>query len=572
MKLPERKRLVLFLAMILMAVMVTMDIWHAPKSKADLDLRSEFPDLVKEVPPDHNALVGICQSTDEELAEPAAMDAELTTEQVDAITRKAVQRAGGLDSVIDPGDWVVIKPNIVFAPIPYVMDIVYIKGTATDLRVVKSVIEQLIEEGDAKRITVAEGKAWRKVGENGTPDFHKVDGWNVTWPEYGNLSYDTMISELNAKTDIQIDYMDLDYYNTSPYTENVPVPGGGLSRESYTIPNAILDCDKLIAIPVMKTHVQVKVTLCQKLYIGISPGEVYTKGQPGESYPIGLNHFGVPHSMDGKDILDRTVSDLVSYHPPDFGIAECFWGMEGAGPSTGTTLKRNIVIAGKDPLAVDSVGAYYMGFNPWDLDYAHWNHMKGFGIMDMDYIDVAGPNLDDIVYEFKRRTTLGRGCRAWLVNGPHAGRKLDTNYLDEAEENLAPVEGDESAGITWTPFSDYDDYMDLAAFYEGPSFCNTYAFTRVYSDSEKDVELRFGSDDGIKIWLNGNVVFKDQTTGLFNELTSWVEEKVPVHLNKGENRLLVKVQNAISDYGFTMYVSEENGNTPLGVKYSIDPL
>lgn len=564
----KRKNQFFMLIAVAVVGLVSFDIWSASSLKADLDYRSFFPDLMTFDPPEKNALVGVCASTDGNLAEPAPIDSELSIEQVDDITRVAVRRGGGFEDVVQPGDWVVIKPNIVAAPIPRLLDNIMVKGSATDLRVIKSVIEQLIEEGDARRITVAEGKPWRKVGEEGTSEDQTVDGWNVKWPHYGNLSYEEMIADLNAKTDIQIDYVDMDYYNTSPYTEDVPVPGGGISQESYTIPDIIRNCDKLIAVAVMKTHVMVKCTLTQKLYIGISPGEVYTKLNFSEDiYGAGMNHFGVPHSMDGNDTTDHTVSDLVSYHPPDFGIIECFWGMEGMGPVTGKSIKRNLVIAGKDPLAVDSVGAYTMGFNPMDLEYSHWNHKKGFGIMDLNYIDVVGPPLDDVAYDFEKGTRWGRGCRAWLVNGPYRGTNLDKNYLGVSEETLAPVEGDMNSENTWTAFSDYCDYMDLANFFKGPSFCTAYAFTRIMSDSEKDVALWFGSDDGIKIWLNGKEVFKDQTTGTF----SYVEEKIPVHLNKGENRLLVKVQNAIRNYGFSMYVAEEDGDTPMGVSYTIDP-
>ncbi len=531
-------------------------------------------------PPEENSLVGVCQSTDEELASPAPLHETISTEQVDGITRLAVKRAGGLDDVIQPGDWVVIKPNIVVAPGTNTGW--KNKGTCTDLRVLKSVIEQLIEEGDANRITIAEGKSWRKVGEEGTPADQIVDGWNVVWDHYGQLSYEQMIEDLNNSTSIIVDFIDLDYANTSPYVKDVPVPGGGLSQATYTIPEAILNCDRLIAVATMKTHSLVKVTALQKIYIGISPAEVYT-GPINGTLLNAFDHFAVPHGLDvaftgdpqlpitfvddGTNTTDRTVVDLVSYHPPDFGIVECFWGLEGNGPIEGNSVKRNLVIAGKDPVAVDSVTAYSMGFNPWDLDYSHWSRKKGFGTNDLNYIDVNGLALEDMVYEFKKATSRGRGCRAWLLNGFHQGVSLDTDYLEGAEDTIAPIEGEVTSGKTWTAFSDYTDFMDLGKYYEGPSFCNTYAFTRIIADSDMDVRLRFGSDDGIKIWLNGTVIFTDKKPGTF----SWIEEDLPIRLVKGENRLLVKIQNMMLNYGFSMYVSEPDGDTPLGIKYSITP-
>ncbi|MFC1698602.1 DUF362 domain-containing protein [Candidatus Omnitrophota bacterium] len=523
-------------------------------------------------------VVGISQSSDPGLPAPAKLNAELTTEQVDDLTRLAVQRAKGLAEVIQPGDWVVIKPNIVVAAEianQFFGSDEFKKGTATDLRVIKSLIEQLIEEGDASRITVAEGKCWPNTSQMGKGE---PDGWNSSWSYYGGLSYDQMIKDLNASTAIKIDYIDLDYYATSPYTKDLPVPGGGLSQDSYTIPNAILDCDRLIGVAVMKTHILTKVTLLHKLYMGISPAEVYKK--------YDFDHFLIPHGeykphkFRWDHTVDRSLIDLASYHPFDFGIIECIWGMEGAGPIWGPSIKKNLIIAGKDPVAVDAVGAYAMGFNPWDIEYLHLSRNKGFGkTLDVKQIAINGPGVDEIRHEFvkpfsnKRYRIPGRGNRTWLLNGPHYGDDIKHDYL-EAEPDISPVAGAITAGKTWTIFQDYTDYMDLLQYYKDPAFCFTYAFTRIVAQRPiKNTHLRFGSVDGIKIWLNGKNIYTNDDTGDF----AWQEEDIPINLVKGENRLLVKIKNTTADrgldtgYGFSMYVSEEDGDTPLGIKYSILP-
>ena len=514
--------------------------------------------------------VGIATSEDSVLGSlEAPIDVTLTYEQVDSITRLAITRAGGLADLIQPQDWVVIKPNIV----TFYGQNGWIKGQDTDLRVVKSIIQQLLEEGDASHITVAEGGVWRIISDPQCQN--TTDGWIVHWPHYGNLSYEDIIAVFSSLyPDITLDYEDLNYYD---YTEDVPVPGGGFALNSYSIPNTILNCDRLISVAAMKTHHRTGVTLTHKNYVGISPASVYGAG--------GWNHWGVPH-----DKIERAICDLFSYHPADLGVIECFWGTEGYGPQWGDPIKRNIVLAGTDPVAVDAAGAYIMGFNPWDIDHLQWSHNKGYGNNDLNFININGPELNNIRYDFvkaKHEDTRpnfnldfywGKGNRTWLINGKYDGTDLNYDYLSGQEPIISPAEGDVTSGRIWTRFTEVDDYIDLMNYWNNDATnCITYAFTKIISDSVKTAYLRFGSDDGIKIWFNGEVVYLKPDTGSFYlvenvNLDSLVNGNygTAVNLVEGENRLLVKLKNTWGDYGFSMGVCEPDGDTPLWIRYHID--
>ena len=86
-------------------------------------------------------------------------------------------------------------------------------GQATDLRVVKSVLDYLVnEEGDARRITIVEGGAeWSKVGESGTDPNQTEDGWTVHWEQFDNLSYAELVESFNGVNGIEVDIVDLNY-------------------------------------------------------------------------------------------------------------------------------------------------------------------------------------------------------------------------------------------------------------------------------------------------------------------------------------------------------------------------
>ena len=73
-----------------------------------------------------------------------------------------------------------------------------------------------------------------------------------------------------------------------------------------------------------------------------------------------------------------------------------------------------------------------------------------------------------------------------------------------------------------------------------------YGYAEVESPADRDAILRCGSDDGIRIWLNGKRVHNNDARRPYNPHS----DTVPVKLVKGTNRLLVKVDNAKFAWSF----------------------
>lgn len=561
----------------LMVMVVCVSIVACDKMgwKSDF-MNSDFAAGVFRSPATENSIVGVCQSDDENLKMPVDINQKLSYQQVSDITRLAVERAGGLDQVVDYGDWVLIKVNIAFHQTPYT-----IKGSASDLRIAKSLVEQLIEQGRAERITIGEGCA----SHPGKLPFM------VHYPHYDNLSYDDLVKELDETTDIQVDWINFNRESEkSPFKRDIPIPGGGLEKDKYTLPSAIVDCDKFIVLSSMKTHFITNTTMTHKNYIGIAPSAIY--GIPGGITHILEPHVAPPFRGLFKNYMhttDRTVADLFSLRPADFGIVGCFLGMEGNGPVFGKTIKRNIVFAGSDPLALDAAGSYYMGMNPWDQDYLHWSFQKGHGnTFGLEKIIINGPDntsgkakpmIDKILSDynlaaFKKPTMVpfqGRANRIWLLNGPHKGNDIQKDYLGGAEIDIEPIENEITSGKPWELFFDYSDYMDLANYYKGVSNCVSYAYTNIISKESMPAEFWFSGDNGMKIFLNGEVVFEETDTSVNRKLPGnpFARNKIKVNLNEGKNKLLVKVQNKAYAYGFSLYVCEPDGDTPLGIRYEL---
>ena len=74
----------------------------------------------------------------------------------------------------------------------------------------------------------------------------------------------------------------------------------------------------------------------------------------------------------------------------------------------------------------------------------------------------------------------------------------------------------------------------------------TYFYRTIDSESGGPLALRLGSDDAIKLWLNGELVLAENV----ERAVAPDQDKITVRLKAGENQLLVKVVNYAGDSGF----------------------
>ena len=81
----------------------------------------------------------------------------------------------------------------------------------------------------------------------------------------------------------------------------------------------------------------------------------------------------------------------------------------------------------------------------------------------------------------------------------------------------------------------------------------TYLYRTIETDAPGPLALSLGSDDGIKVWVNGApVLSKEVYRGVAPD-----QEKITVPLEKGTNRILMKIHNGGGGYGF--YFKPLNG-------------
>jgi hypothetical protein len=101
----------------------------------------------------------------------------------------------------------------------------------------------------------------------------------------------------------------------------------------------------------------------------------------------------------------------------------------------------------------------------------------------------------------------------------------------------------------------------------------SYAFSYFTAPSAQQAELWVGSDEALKIYLNGVVVYNYAGTRSFagNE---FYKEIVTINVQQGMNRLLVKSYQSTGKYTFSLNICEVQSNTLykgnriLGLKFT----
>jgi uncharacterized protein (DUF362 family) len=110
----------------------------------------------------------------------------------------------------------------------------------------------------------------------------------------------------------------------------------------------------IISLPVLKDHSFTKTTIAMKNMFGIAPGKYY-----GGSWNKSKLH---------RPSTDKSVVDICRYKKPDLSIVDASVALTGM-HLAGTPKKIGLILAGFDPVAVDTIASKLLGHNPQKLPY-----------------------------------------------------------------------------------------------------------------------------------------------------------------------------------------------------------
>ncbi|HUT24719.1 MAG TPA: prolyl oligopeptidase family serine peptidase [Sumerlaeia bacterium] len=132
---------------------------------------------------------------------------------------------------------------------------------------------------------------------------------------------------------------------------------------------------------------------------------------------------------------------------------------------------------------------------------------------------------------------------------------LDTDYLTDhgGEDAIRPVPGmtherPDGTRAAWFAHASGEDIVDLNAAFGVADSVNVvaYAYAVIHREEAGEGVITVGSDDGVRVWLNGRLVH-DNLVGRSVRLDADV---IPVSFRKGENAILLKIQQGRGDWGF----------------------
>ena len=115
--------------------------------------------------------------------------------------------------------------------------------------------------------------------------------------------------------------------------------------------------------------------------------------------------------------------------------------------------------------------------------------------------------------------------------------------------------GGSSSSVIWKAVTaGKHGFVNLAGACGPHEWCAAYAYTEWHEVHGRETALRCGSDDGIRLWLNGEMVHQnDAGLGRAYDRNS---DTVTIRLKPGINRLLVKVANYTGGWGFGVHIPQ----------------
>ena len=255
-----------------------------------------------------------------------------------AATKKALEAIGGISRFVKKGQQVILKPNMSFARTP--------DFSATTHPLVVATVAQACMEAGAQQVLVID---------------HTLHRAELCLERTGIREACKNISGVHV-----LALQDKKFYR------EIKIPQGKVLERVEVIKD-VLDSPVLINIPVAKSHSATGVSMGMKGLMGL----IWDR----ESFHSQYN-------------MNQAIADLGTVIKPQLTILDATRALTSGGPGgPGEVKKLNLIIAGVDPIAVDSYGVsivpwYGQNFKGRQVEHLLLAHQRGLGKIDIDQLKI----------------------------------------------------------------------------------------------------------------------------------------------------------------------------------------
>jgi len=171
-----------------------------------------------------------------------------------------------------------------------------------------------------------------------------------------------------------------------------------------------------------KTHDVLGLTLSLKNMMGgicavrnADSGQMIVRGLVSKAYIHGFGDKQPPHLTTEQNIgpsklaLAVNLVRMAKLTKPSLAIIDGVTAMEGDGPLHGSRKELGVVLAGLDPVAVDTVAAYIAGFDTRHMGYIYVSGLRGIGENRLDKIEIVGEKPEEIRSNFTPHKLFPKG-------------------------------------------------------------------------------------------------------------------------------------------------------------------
>lgn len=213
----------------------------------------------------------------------------------------------------------------------------------------------------------------------------------------GKWSDDINIVESNANiNNIEITYKALGFERLASSKgvklinlsreKTIEVRIDGYYFKKIKVPRILHECDYLISMAKLKTHSFTTISGVLKNQFGCIPG----------------------NKARYHKVISEVIADINSVFKPDFSFVDGLVALNGPGPIYGQPIPLKLILAGTDPVSVDSASAWAIGFNPRKIRHIVLSEDAGIGSVQ----HTLNGNLPDL--KFNCSSVLDRVTNVFL--------------------------------------------------------------------------------------------------------------------------------------------------------------